>query len=122
MSSKLEIKKLFAKYNSNYYLKLINNIHCNKSDPNEEYVIIDGNQWPKKIYCDNLPPILNNIVPSKACDKYVYNICGTTIGIDLKSPRYKIEEIHPELHPPINEIRDDIRSLINIVANMNKYT
>lgn len=123
MSSKLEIKKLFAKYNSKYYLKLINNIHCNKSEPNEDYVIIDGKQWPKKIYYDNLPPILNNIVPSKHTNKYIYNICSTTIGIHLNSPRYEIIEINSDTDSnELCEIRNDIRSLINIVAYMNKCT
>tara|TARA_B000000437_G_scaffold129396_1_gene93896 strand:+ start:36 stop:407 length:372 start_codon:yes stop_codon:yes gene_type:complete len=123
MSSKLEIKKLSAKYNAKYYLKLINNIHCNKSVINEEYVIIDGKQWPKKIYYDNLPPNLNNIVPSKHTNKYVYNICSTTIGIHLNSPRYEIVEINTDnSSSDLYEIRDDIRSLINIVANMNKCT
>lgn len=121
-SSKPEIKNLFTKYNSRYYLKLLNKTSSNKFNPNKNYVIINNRYWPLKIYYDELPPILNNITPSKHDDKYIYNICSDKIGIHLDSPRYEIVEIESNDMDELSEIRKDIRLLINIVANMNKST
>ena len=121
MSSKQEIKTLFTKYNSKYYLKLINNINFHRTHSNNDYIIINNKRWPKKIYYDDLPPILNNIIPSKHTNKYIYNICNNTIGIHLDSPRYEIVEVETNNNSnDLCEIKNDIRLLINIVANMNR--
>jgi hypothetical protein len=118
-ASNNEIKKLITKYNSKYYLKLVNNVYSSKYEQDNDYIIINGIQWPKKIYYDDSPPILNNIIPSKYGNKYIYNISSNTIGIQLDSPRYDIIEIDNKYTSgEICEIKNDIRLLINIVANM----
>jgi len=113
-----EIKKLITKYNSKYYLKLVTNIN-NCKNSQDDYIIINGKKWPQKIYYDNSPPILNNIVPLRYSNRYIYNICHNTIGIHLNSPRYDIVEINnKDTSSELYEIKNDIRLLINIVANM----
>lgn len=118
-ASNNEIKKLITKYNSKYYLKLINNVYSSKCGQDDDYIIINGIRWPKKIYYDDSPPILNNIVPLRYSNKYIYNICSNTVGIQLDSPRYDIIETDNQYtSSEICEIKNDIRLLINIVANM----
>lgn len=119
MSSKQEIQKLFIKYNSKYYLKLLNNIPINKYNINKDDVIINNKYWPKKIYYNNLPPALNNIIPSKHDNKYIYNICSDKIGIHLNSPRYEIVDIEDNDTEELYDIKKDIKLLINIIANIN---
>ena len=118
-ASNNEIKKLITKYNSKYYLKLINNVYSSKCGQDDDYIIINGIRWPKKIYYDDSPPILNYIVPLRYSNKYIYNICSNTVGIQLDSPRYDIIETDNQYtSSEICEIKNDIRLLINIVANM----
>ena len=47
-ASNNEIKKLITKYNSKYYLKLINNVYSSKCEQDDDYIIINGIRWPKK--------------------------------------------------------------------------
>ena len=70
---------------------------------------------PKKIYYDESPPILNNIIPLKCSNRYIYNVSSNTVGIQLDSPRHDIIEIdNQHTSGELCEIKNDIRLLINI--------